>query len=76
VAISGFEWDDDNVVHIGWHDFSPEEVEEVLSAITRCGERARNDIPHSEKLSTADWPLSYFTGCAAVLYAWSRPEIW
>ena len=31
VIISGFEWDDDNELHIGRHRFSPEEVEEVFS---------------------------------------------
>ena len=31
VVISGFEWDDDNVVHVARHQFSPEEVEEVFA---------------------------------------------
>jgi uncharacterized DUF497 family protein len=31
VVISGFEWDDDNVLHIERHDFTPEEVEEVFA---------------------------------------------
>jgi uncharacterized DUF497 family protein len=26
VVIAGFEWDDDNIAHIGRHAFSPEEV--------------------------------------------------
>jgi len=30
VVISGFDWDDDNVLHIERHKFSPEEVEEVF----------------------------------------------
>jgi uncharacterized DUF497 family protein len=28
VAVSGFDWDDDNIFHIERHEFSPEEVEE------------------------------------------------
>ena len=31
VAISGFEWDGDNIGHIARHEFSPEEVEEVIN---------------------------------------------
>jgi len=31
VAISGFDWDDDNVLHIERHEFTPEEVEEVFA---------------------------------------------
>lgn len=31
MAISGFEWDDENIVHIGRHQFTPEEVEEVFA---------------------------------------------
>ena len=31
VAVSGFEWDDENIVHIGRHQFTPEEVEEVFA---------------------------------------------
>jgi uncharacterized DUF497 family protein len=30
VVISGFDWDDDNVLHIERHQFTPEEVEEVF----------------------------------------------
>ena len=30
MVISGFDWDDDNVSHIELHQFTPEEVEEVL----------------------------------------------
>jgi len=30
VVISGFDWDDQNVLHIERHQFSPEEVEEVF----------------------------------------------
>jgi uncharacterized DUF497 family protein len=29
VAISGFDWDDDNIFHIERHEFTPEEVEET-----------------------------------------------
>lgn len=31
VVISGFDWDEDNVLHIARHQFSPEEVEEVFA---------------------------------------------
>ena len=31
MVVSGFEWDDDNVTHIGRHEFTPEEVEEVFA---------------------------------------------
>jgi len=30
VVISGFDWDDDNILHIARHQYSPEEVEEVF----------------------------------------------
>jgi len=42
VVISGFDWDDDNVLHIARHQFTPEEVEEVLPAITRSDELVRS----------------------------------
>jgi len=32
VVVSGFEWDDDNISHIGRHEFAPEEVEEVFAS--------------------------------------------
>jgi len=31
VVISGFDWDDDNVLHIERHQFTPNEVEEVFA---------------------------------------------
>ena len=31
MVVSGFEWDDDNILHIGRHEFTPEEVEEVFA---------------------------------------------
>jgi uncharacterized DUF497 family protein len=31
VAVSGFEWDDENIFHIESHKFTPEEVEEVFA---------------------------------------------
>jgi uncharacterized protein len=31
VVISGFEWNDENIIHIGRHQFTPEEVEEVFA---------------------------------------------
>jgi uncharacterized protein len=32
VVISGFEWDDENVLHIARHEFTPDEVEEVFGS--------------------------------------------
>lgn len=32
MVISGFDWDDDNILHIAKHQFSPEEVEEVFAS--------------------------------------------
>jgi len=31
VVVSGFEWDDDNILHIERHQFTPEEVEEIFA---------------------------------------------
>jgi uncharacterized DUF497 family protein len=31
VVISGFDWDDDNILHIERHQFTPDEVEEVFA---------------------------------------------
>lgn len=31
MVISGFDWDDDNILHIAKRQFSPEEVEEVFA---------------------------------------------
>jgi len=32
VAVLAFEWDNDNIFHIGRHEFTPEEVEEVFAS--------------------------------------------
>jgi hypothetical protein len=42
VVVSGFEWDDDNILHIERHEFTPEEVEEVFAGdhkVRRTGEK-------------------------------------
>jgi len=39
VAISGFDWDDDNTLHIERHQFTPDEVEEVFA--DPCGHGPR-----------------------------------
>ena len=42
MVISGFEWDDDNIFHIERHEFTPEEVEEVLAGnrkVRRTGQK-------------------------------------
>ena len=31
MVISGFEWDEDNILHVERHRFTPEEVEEVFA---------------------------------------------
>ena len=31
MVVSGFEWDDENIFHIGRHEFTPDEVEEVFA---------------------------------------------
>jgi hypothetical protein len=31
VVISSFEWDDDNILHVDRHQFTPEEAEEVFA---------------------------------------------
>jgi uncharacterized protein len=31
VVISGFDWDDENTLHINRHQFTPDEVEEVFA---------------------------------------------
>jgi hypothetical protein len=31
VVISGFDWDDDNILHVELHEFTAEEVEEVFA---------------------------------------------
>jgi uncharacterized DUF497 family protein len=43
VVISGFDWDDDNILHIARHRFSPEEVEEVFAGDHKV-RRARNKL--------------------------------
>ena len=30
MVISAFDWDDDNIFHIGLHEITPEEVEEIF----------------------------------------------
>jgi uncharacterized DUF497 family protein len=43
VVISGFDWDDDNILHIAKHQFPPEEVEEVFAGDYRV-RRARQKL--------------------------------
>jgi uncharacterized DUF497 family protein len=35
VVVSGFEWDDDNVLHIARHEFTPDEAQEVFAEAYR-----------------------------------------
>jgi hypothetical protein len=42
VVVSGFEWDDDNILHIDRHEFTPDEVEEVFAGdhkVRRTGQK-------------------------------------
>ena len=42
MVVSSFEWDDDNILHIDRHEFTPEEVEEVFAGdhkVRRTGEK-------------------------------------
>ena len=39
MVISGFEWDDRNVVHIERHQFTPDEVGEVFAGDYKTGDR-------------------------------------
>src|SRR5271165_1511889 len=43
VVISGFDWDDDNVIHIERHQFVPDEVEEVFAGDYKV-RRARQNL--------------------------------
>lgn len=43
MVISGFDWDDQNVLHIERHQFSPEEVEEVFDGAYKV-RRARQRL--------------------------------
>jgi hypothetical protein len=64
VVISGFDWDDNNVLHIERHQFSPEEVEEVFDGDYKV-RRARQGlyIALGETLDGA-WRLWSFAGCS------------
>ena len=42
MVVSGFEWDDENIVHIDRHEFTSEEVEEVFAGdhkVRRTGQK-------------------------------------
>jgi uncharacterized DUF497 family protein len=43
VVISGFDWDDDNALHIERHQFTPGEVEEVFAGEYKL-RRTRNKL--------------------------------
>jgi hypothetical protein len=57
LVISGFDWDDDYILHIERHDFTVEEVEEVFAGAPRSGAPARGVTSPWEKSSTAGWLL-------------------
>jgi hypothetical protein len=54
LVISGFDWDDDNILHIERHEFT---VEEVFAGATRSGAPVRGVTSPWEKPSTAGWLL-------------------
>ena len=60
VVISGFDWDDDNVLHIERHQFTPKRSKKFLQAITRSGELVNSYTLVWAKPLMADWPLSFF----------------
>ena len=43
MVISGFDWDDENVLHIERHQFTPDEVEEVFAGDYKV-RRTRNKL--------------------------------
>jgi len=57
MGVLAFEWDDDNIFHIGPHEFTPEEVEEVFAATTRSGEPVSSCTRPLVKLLMVDWLL-------------------
>jgi len=60
VVISAFDWDDDNILHIDRHQFTPEEVEEVFAGDHKV-RRARQKLYIAlGKPLTAGWRLSCF----------------
>jgi uncharacterized DUF497 family protein len=61
VVITGFEWDDDNVLHIERHAFTPEEVEEVFGGdykVRRTGQKRYIALGE-----TLDGRLAYVVFC-------------
>ena len=59
MVISGFEWDDDNVLHIERHQFSHEEVEEVFAGDYKVRRTRHGSSPWAKRW-TAVWHLSVF----------------
>jgi uncharacterized DUF497 family protein len=57
VVISGFDWDDDNVLHIERHQLTPEEVEEVFAGDYKV-RRARKRL-HIALGETLDGRLAF-----------------
>jgi uncharacterized DUF497 family protein len=76
VVVPGFEWDDDNIFHIGRHAFTPEEVEEVFAGNHKV-RRARQQryIALGE---TLDGRLAFvvFQRLSGGLVRVTRPETW
>ena len=52
MVISAFDWDDDNIVHIEKHAFTPEEVEEVFAGDHKV--RRTRDNPYIASGRTFD----------------------
>jgi len=60
VVISGFDWDDDNVLHIERHEFTPEEVEEVFAGNYKVRRTRQSYTLLWAKRLTAGWHLWCF----------------
>jgi hypothetical protein len=66
VIISAFSWDDDNVLHIERHQFSPEEVEEFFTGDCKVRRTRQKLYIALAKRSTDDWHSLCFAVCQAV----------
>jgi len=66
VVISGFEWDDENIVHIGRHKFTPEEVEGVFAGGHRVRRAGQKRYVALGETFDAFWLSWYFADCPEV----------
>jgi len=66
VVISGFEWDDENIVHIGRHQFTPEEVEEVFAGDHRVRRAGQKRYVALGETFDGRLAFGYFAACPEV----------